>query len=169
VEIRDSLAVAVGSRNTVSVLHECRVEHPVVEVAELLDLAPDGPIFAWSGWGYESLAGAAGVVTTSPAANIWNCAGVSVGDGNRINLKYEHPMARCPANLGVLLRNERLRELLAVCLAGGPEAEAARRRLPDLVAHVAGGLDPDQFLPRAEVVARAARQQGLSVRAQAGG
>jgi hypothetical protein len=64
----------------------------------------------------------------------------------------------------VLLRNARLRELLAVCLAGGPEAEAARRLLPDLVAQVAAGLDPDQLLPRAEVVARAARRQGLSVR-----
>ncbi|WP_327003366.1 hypothetical protein OHA72_51235 [Dactylosporangium sp. NBC_01737] len=168
VEVRKSMGVTIGADNEVDVVHLCEVEHPVVEIAELLEIGPDGPVFGHSHWGYEWAGGALPVgsstLTEGSVIDVWNCVGVSVGDQNRVSNTYRQTMESCPVRLAVLLRNARLRAVLALCLSNSPEADGARQRLPDVVAEVAAGVDPAELVSEAEIVAWAARRQRLTVR-----
>ncbi|REF95951.1 hypothetical protein DFJ67_1915 [Asanoa ferruginea] len=51
VEVRDSAGVTVGAHNQIDVTHVCEVERPVIEIADLIAIGPDGPVFDWSAWG----------------------------------------------------------------------------------------------------------------------
>ncbi|HEV7899087.1 MAG TPA: hypothetical protein VGP31_14730, partial [Planosporangium sp.] len=183
VDVRDSVGVMWGTHNRLRVEHRCVVERPVIEVAELIDMDNEEPIFDWSAWQFtstnRSMRGAAsGAVETSATlrdgywANIWNCTGITIGDRNILDLTYVYRMTSCRVNLVPLLRDPRVRAELAQCRDDSPEnaqqAREARHRLPVTVANAVRAIDVSSLVSEEEVAALAAQMRQPQVRGRAG-
>ncbi len=111
VEVRDSDGVTWGAHNQVDVTHLCVVERPVIEIADLIDIGPDGPLFNWSAWRYTG-SGDSGTVSVQSSSlregywtNIWNCRGVTIGDRNSVNVTYVYRMSSCRVNLAAVVED----------------------------------------------------------------
>ncbi|MFD0591865.1 hypothetical protein ACFQZ4_04265 [Catellatospora coxensis] len=150
------------------------VEHPVIEVAELVRMAADGPVFNWSAWELRRPPADGEVqVKSSPLhpgyfANIWNCTGVTLGNHNDLDLTYLYRMSSCRVNLLPLLRDPRISAELALCADESPEnaehAAAARSGLQETVATVVGAMDLSNLVSEQEIAAHAARMRLPRVR-----
>ncbi|WP_426511393.1 hypothetical protein ACPPVO_12680 [Dactylosporangium sp. McL0621] len=75
-----------------------------------------------------------------PLALYVKSLGVAAGGGHRFGPMYQQTLSGCPARLTAILKDERLRSVLAVALSDSPEAERARKELPALIAR-AGAAD----------------------------
>jgi hypothetical protein len=179
VEVQESVGVMWGAHNRLHVTHLCVVEHPVIEIADLVEMGIDGPVFDWSAWAFTP-AGDSGSVSVGSSqlsdgywTNIWNCRGVTIGNRNTLDVTYVYKMASCHVNLAPLLRDAQVRADLVACLDDSPEnaarAEAARRRLPQTVAHAADATDLSSLVSDDEIAAHAATIRRPHVRGRRGG
>ncbi|MEU8299709.1 hypothetical protein AB0C04_20850 [Micromonospora sp. NPDC048909] len=184
VEIRDSVGVMWGAHNQLHVEHLCVVESPVIEVAELIDLDGEVPVFGLSAWRYSPARRSergqtGGTVETSATlhegywANIWNCAGITIGDRNSLDLTYIYRMTSCRVNLVPLLRDPEVRADLARCRDSSPEnaaqAQQARQRLPVTVSNAVNAIDVSSLVAEEEIAALAAQIRQPRVRGRSGG
>ncbi len=171
VDVRDSVGVVRGDDSDVIVIHVCDVDRPVVEIAELLEMSPNGSTFSWFSSAIDP-----GHVTASTTfvssnalsaafwANIWNSNGVAVGDNITMQITRHHRVEGCRVNLRELLRDDEVRDDLAACRGDSDEAEAARERLPETVAQAIGRADMSNLVPVSDVARRASAGRRPAVR-----
>jgi hypothetical protein len=155
VEIRDSKAVMFGSDATLTVVHHCEVERPVIEIAALIDHPDAGPC-----WGWWSFAPSSGPMRARAAdgmeTRIVSCSGVSTGDGNVQETVIGHRMTSCPVDLAVLLSHDAIRAALVRCrddTLDPVERIEAREQLRRIVTRVVALTDASALLPD-EAIAR---------------
>jgi len=171
VDVRDSVGVVRGDNSDVNVIHLCEVDQPVVEIAELMEMGPDGPVFGWSSSAFEPgrVTGSTTSVTSNALSvgfwtNIWKCDGTAVGDNITMQITRHHKVEGCRVNLRELLRDDEVRNALAMSRGDSPEAEAARERLPDTVARAVDSADLSSLVPVADIAERASAGQRPRVR-----
>jgi hypothetical protein len=171
VDVRDSVGVVRGDNSDVNVIHVCDVQQPVVEVAELMKMSADGPVFGWFSSAYEPgrVAGTSTSVSSNALSvdfwtNIWNSRGVAVGDNISMQITRHHRIKGCRVNLRELLRNDEVRSDLAASRGESPEAEAARDRLPETVARAIEGANFSSLVPMQDIAERASTGQRPTVR-----
>ncbi|WP_144022839.1 hypothetical protein [Asanoa hainanensis] len=169
VTVRDSVGVVRGDDSTVTVIHQCEVAEPVVEMAELLKMEPEGPLFGWSGTALRpgTVTGTSTSVSSNALAidfwtNIWSSSGVAVGDNITMEVARRHTIEGCRVNLAALLADAALRDDLALSRGDTAEAQAARERLPHTVERVLRDLDVGDLVSTADV----ARQASVGNRPQ---
>ncbi|XVU29666.1 hypothetical protein ACQPZJ_22070 [Actinoplanes sp. CA-054009] len=159
VEVLKSRGVMFGADATLDVVHRCRVEKPVIEIASLIDSAGDGP--SWELWRCEPRPGSAeGRAAGGVSPRIVDCRAVSIGDGNTQRNVFEHRMSDCPVNVGVLLADADIREALEMCrdvtLSDGVRAQA-REQLRRIVRRKVELTDTSALIPE-ETIARNAAE-----------
>ncbi|MBU2664541.1 hypothetical protein KOI35_13645 [Actinoplanes bogorensis] len=152
--VRRSRGVTYGVGNTVHVVHDCAVERPVVEIAELLRYNPSTNEETWN----QPLdpvraAGAEDMRTT-----ITHSSGVVVGVGNHQRNVFQHRIGSCSVTLGPLASAPRVQHAIHLCHESGgtPETMRALRRA---VRQAVDATDVSALVPDRLVAGLAAAQQ----------
>jgi hypothetical protein len=147
-----------GADATLTVVHQCEVTQPVIEIATLIDHEQGGP--SWSWWGFTpSLRPVETRAAPGVRTRITSCSGVSIGTGNVQHTIIRHRMTSCPVDLAVLLGNDDIRTALVRCRDDSldpAERDDAKEHLRRIVTRVVGLTDTSALMPGGVIAARAA-------------